>query len=190
MKLYRFVAAFIVLILLLPSCQEPTEFSTEMAQLDSLKLELNALRNSLDDFDVQKLMMMDSTANVHSAKLNAGIEDTLNREEWMLLATYTRAITKRLNKFDKKLDKLRNEVDTSLKQIDDMSADLEHNAVDRAKAMIYFKVEEQKAVELSAAAVRMKENATKAMETYYEDHDSVDSLMEHISQRMLNNIDQ
>ena len=190
MSFSKYIAALGILIVLIPACQQPTEYSTELTKLDSLQNEMSALKLSIEDFDLKTLMMMDSTASVHSATLNAGIQDTLNREEWMLLATYTRAITKRLNKFDKKLNKLRNEVDTSLKQIKDLSADLEHNTLDKEMAMKYYKMEEQKAAELTYAAAHLKENATKAMETYYEDHESVDSLMEQISLRMQETVEQ
>jgi len=190
MNSIQYIISFAILILLLPSCQGPTEYSTEIAQLDSLKNEMNTLKLSIEDFDLKTLMMMDSTTSVHSATLNAGIQDTLSKEEWMLLGNYTRAITKRLNKFDKKLIKLRNEVDTSLKQISDLAIDLEHNALERVAAMKYYKMEEQKAAELSSIAARLKEKATKAMETYYEGHESVDSLMERISLRMQETVEQ
>ena len=173
-----------VVVLAMTSCQNKSEYTKEIQQLDSLKSDLEDLKISLKDFDVEKLLMIDSSASLHAATLNAGIQDTLSKDEWMLLGNYTKAINKRLNQFDVKLRKLNDEVDTSLVKIDELSTDLNNNAWNRALAMKYLRAETTKATELEAAVSMLKEKAAMAMETYHDKHQSVDSLMHRIEERM------
>jgi len=173
-----------VAILATTSCQNSNEYSKEIQLLNSLKKDLGDLKLSLEDFDVEKLLMIDSTASEHAATLNAGIQDTLQKDEWMLLGNYIKAINKRLNKFDDRLRKLNNEVDTSLVKVDDLITDLNNNVWNREQAMKYIRAETAKAAELRATTERLKEKAALAMETYHDKHQSIDSLMIRIEERL------
>lgn len=177
-------AALMASTMLFSSCGNSTQFPEEIAALDSLKTELSGLKNSLAEYNTEKLMEIDSLVQIHANTLDAGIGDTLSKEEWMLLGNYTRAINKRLGQFDTKLDKLKSEVDTSLKKIDDLSTDLKHNAFERPQAMRYLDDEVRKCVELQSAEAILKEKSAKATELYYEQREKVDSLMARINARM------
>lgn len=173
-----------VILLLSTSCKNTSEYANEIQQLDSLKSELADLKIALKDFDLEKLLMIDSTARAQAETLNAGIQDTLTKDEWMLLGNYTKAINKRLNKFDIKLLKLNDEVDTSLVKIDDLITDLNNNVWNRDLAMKYLRAESTNVSELRAAVAILKKKAAMAMETYHDKHQSVDSLMHNIEDRM------
>ena len=174
-----------VVIIGASACQtNKTEFSKEIAVLDSLKADLMELKTSVAQFDLDKLHMIDSIAAGHARTLNQGIQDTLTKDEWMLLGNYTRTINKRLDKFEPKINKLRNQIDTSLKKMDDLAADLEHNSWSREQAMKYLQTETEKCSELVSATERMKEHAAMAMEAYHAKHEQVDSLMNAIEERM------
>ncbi len=170
--------------MLITSCERGTEYANEIILLDSLKTDLSELQASLQDFDAESLMMIDSVVRAKADILNEGINDTLGKEEWMLLGNYTKAINKRLDKFDRRLDKLENEIDTSFRKIDDLKVDLENNVWERSKAMEYVTAEREKVVELSSTSRILKEKAARALEVYHEQHEKVDSLMDRIEERM------
>lgn len=170
--------------LLLSSCGQRTEYAPEIEVLDSLKTELSELKNSLAEYNTEKLMEIDSLVKQHADYLNAGVDDTLSKEEWMLLGNYTKAINKRLGKFDEKLLKLKSEVDTSLKKIGDLRSDLQHNAFEPQMAKRYLDDELRKCVELQSAEALMKEKSAKATELYYEQREQVDSVMANIKERI------
>ena len=173
-----------VVHLLATSCQNRGEYAKEIQQLDSLKSELADLKVAMKDFDLEKILMIDSTVRAQAETLNAGVQDTLSKDEWMLLGNYTKAINKRLNKFDIKLLKLNEEVDTSLVKIDDLITDLNNNVWSRELTMKYLRAETTNASELVSAVAILKKKAAMAMETYHDKHQSVDSLMLSIEERM------
>ncbi|MCB0430542.1 MAG: hypothetical protein H6585_12775 [Flavobacteriales bacterium] len=152
---------FALISITLASC-EPDYVKAGKRQIDSLDTQYQQLQTSIKEFKYEEAMEKLETVEEHLEHFQASNQDTLSRDEAMLLSNY-HSVAEPLEKLKERYQYYQDELQTTRKQLDGLRHDLENKAFTDSLFQVYLSDERNALNRLQQEASQAVEMAKKKM---------------------------
>ena len=173
------ITLFLVLVLLATACNR-TDYTTEISQIDSLMVELDSAKDMYSSIDTAGFSELSQSFSENTAFVQQVYKqrnDTMPRDVAMLMSEY-RELKKPAKGFLVKHKSIGEELDFTEKQLEDLRHDLENNLLDSnfVDRMLTDEMKAVNEVESSVATLKLSGKFTKKKQAEMEPQ--VDSLIQ------------